>query len=78
MKPIVIKVQPEDDYFLILSFSNGEIRRFDVKPYLDKGIFKELKNLSIFNSVRPDGLSIEWSNEAALSPDTVYLESVKI
>ena len=78
MRPIVTKVKPENDYFLILSFSNGEVRRLDVKPYLEKGIFRELKNLSVFNSVRPDGLSIEWSNEAALSPDTVYMESVKV
>jgi len=78
MRPRVTKVKPEDDYFLTLSFSNGEIRRFDVKPYLDTGIFQELRNISIFNSVRPDGLSIEWSNEAALCPDTVYYESVKI
>ncbi|MDR2854048.1 MAG: DUF2442 domain-containing protein, partial [Prevotellaceae bacterium] len=44
---------------------------------IDKGIFRELKNVSLFNSVRPDGLSIEWDNEAALCPDTVYLDSVK-
>jgi len=34
--------------------------------------------LSKFNSVHPDGLSVEWDNEAALCPDTVYFDSVAI
>jgi hypothetical protein len=78
MSPIVLKVKPEKDYFLTLEFSNGEIRKFDVKPYLSKGIFQELNDLSKFNTVRPDGLSIEWENEATLCPDTVYFNSEKI
>ncbi|MDR0560246.1 MAG: DUF2442 domain-containing protein [Prevotellaceae bacterium] len=78
MNPTVIDVKPQQDYTLHLWFKNGEEGIFDVKPYLDKGIFMELKDLSLFNSVHPDGLSIEWDNEAALCPDTVYLESVKI
>jgi hypothetical protein len=78
MTPTVVSVKPEQGYFLTLCFSNGEVRRFDVNPYLDKGIFSELKNLSIFNSVRPDGLSIEWENEASLCPDTVYLDSIMV
>jgi hypothetical protein len=78
MNPTVIDVKPQQDYTLHLWFKNGEEGIFDVKPYLDKGIFRELKDLSLFNSVHPDGLSIEWDNKAALCPDTVYLESVKI
>ncbi|GHT16235.1 hypothetical protein AGMMS4956_18120 [Bacteroidia bacterium] len=75
MHPTVKYVKPQENYILLLTFENGEVKRFDVKPYLDKGIFSELKNVSLFNSVHPDGLSIEWDNEAALCPDTVYLES---
>jgi hypothetical protein len=54
------------------------MRRFDVKPYLEKGIFKELRDLSKFHSAHPDGLSVEWDNEAALCPDMLYMDSVKI
>jgi hypothetical protein len=78
MNPIVTSVKPDYNYFLILQFSNGEIRRFDVKPYLNKGIFQELKDMSKFNSVHVDGLSIEWENEASLCPDTLYMGSVKV
>jgi len=78
MFPIVTSVKPEKDYFLTLEFSNGDIRKFDVKPYLDKGIFQELRDLTKFYSVRTDGLSIEWKNEASLCPDTLYFDSVAI
>jgi hypothetical protein len=78
MNPMVTGVRPEKDYFLTLWFSNGEVRRMDMKPWLDKGMFQELKDLSMFNSVRSDGLGIEWSNEASLSPNTVYDNSVSL
>jgi hypothetical protein len=54
---------------------NGEVREFDVKPYLDKGIFRELKELSLFNSVKPVLGSIQWKNGQDFCPDTLYLES---
>ena len=78
MIPIVTNVKPEQNYFLTLAFSNGEVRSLDVKPYLNNGIFQELKDITKFNTVHLDGLSIEWDNEAALCPDTIYLNSVKI
>lgn len=75
MNPRVINVKPEQDYYLLLSFSNGEVKKFDVKPYLSVGIFKELNDLRVFNSVKPFLGSIQWSNGADLCPDTLYLES---
>jgi hypothetical protein len=78
MNPDVVKVKPGDDYILYLWFSNGEEGILDMKPYLDKGIFRELRELSMFNSVRPFIGTIQWANEADLCPDTVYLDSVKI
>jgi len=78
MNPEVVNVKPENDYTLHLWFTNGEEGILDMKPYLEKGIFRELQNLSMFNSVRPFLGTIQWANEADLCPDTVYLDSVKI
>ena len=75
MNPRVTNVKPEQDFTLLITFSNGEIKKFDVKPYLEIGIFKELKDLSIFNSVKPCLGSIQWANGVDLCPDTLYLES---
>ena len=75
MNPRVINVKPEKNFSLLLTFSNGEVKRFDVNPYLGIGIFKELKDLSIFNSVKPFLGSIQWGNGVDLCPDTLYMES---
>lgn len=62
MNPRVTAVKPHPDYTITLVFTNGEVRRFDVKPYLDKGFFRELKDMSVFNSVRPSLGSVQWEN----------------
>jgi len=78
MNPDVINVKPEENYTLHLWFDNGEEGILDMKPYLEKGIFRALKDTCMFNTVRPFLGTIQWANEADLCPDTVYLDSVKI
>jgi hypothetical protein len=78
MNPRVQHVTPNQDYTLTLTFTNGEIRRFDVKPYLQRGIFKELQNISIFNAVKPSLGSIQWPQGQDFCPDTLYLDSTLI
>jgi hypothetical protein len=78
LNPRVKSVRPQPDYTLRLTFTNGEVRLFDVKPYLSKGIFQQLQNLEVFNSVRPFLGSIQWANEADLCPDTLYEKSVPV
>jgi hypothetical protein len=46
-----------------------------MKPYLETGIFKELKDESVFNSVRVIFDTIEWNNEADLDPEILYKNS---
>lgn len=75
MHPRVRDVKPNRDFTLTLTFTNGEVKVFDVKPYLDKGIFKELNELSLFNSVKPFLGSIQWKNGQDFCPDMLYLES---
>jgi hypothetical protein len=78
MNPLVNKVKPLDNYCLMLWFENEEKKIFDLKPYLNKGVFNKLKNPALFASVRVVAGSIEWSNGLDLSYDTLYLEGVTI
>ncbi|OXS25269.1 MAG: hypothetical protein BI182_05930 [Acetobacterium sp. MES1] len=71
----VIDVEPLNDYKLLLTFENGEKRIFDVSPYLDKGIFQELKNEEKFRTVRVSFDSIEWCNQADLDPEFLFEKS---
>jgi hypothetical protein len=72
----VKSVLPINDYKLILTFENGEKRQFDMNPYLSNGVFQELKDVELFNSVRVSFDSIEWSNEVDLDPEILYQSSV--
>jgi len=76
MNPRVINVVPKQDFMLLITFNNGEEKHFDVKPYLETGVFKELKEVGLFNSVRPFLGSIQWANGVDLCPDTLYLEGI--
>jgi hypothetical protein len=76
INPYVKKVKPLENYCLMLWFENGEQKIFDLKPYLNKGVFNQLKNTALFASVRVVAGSVEWANEIDLSYDTLYLEGV--
>jgi len=83
MNPRVEHVKPNLNYTITLTFNNGEVKVFDVKPYLDKGIFRELKEISyldkgifrelkeisLFNSVKPFLGSVQWQNGQDFCPD---------
>ena len=75
MNPYVKSVKPLDDYCLLLTFENSQKRIFDLKPYLNKGVFARLQNIALFKTVRVVSGSVEWHGEIDLSYDTLYLES---
>ena len=56
----VISVTPHNNYLLQLRFSDNAVKFFDVKPYMDKGIFKELMDVEYFKKVRIKFDSIAW------------------
>ena len=78
MNPRVADVTPNEDYTINIIFENGEEKVFDVNPYLDKGIFKELRDKNIFKTVKPVMGSIQWRNGQDFCPDTLYLVSNRI
>jgi hypothetical protein len=68
-------VKPLKNYELLLSFDNGEMRIFDMKPYLNKGIYKQLKDVTMFESVKVSFDSIEWKNHVDIDPEFLYMKS---
>jgi hypothetical protein len=77
MNPRVKEVVANPDYTLTVTFDNHEIGSFDMKPYLEIGIFRQLKDPHSFSMVRPFLGSIQWKEGQDLCPDTLYLESKK-
>ena len=78
MNPRVRSVKPSPDFTITITFTNGETRVFDVKPFLNKGIFKELQDPGLFNSVKPFLGSIQWKDGQDFCPDTLYMDSLPL
>jgi len=74
----VKEVKPLAGNKLLLIFENDEERIMDMNPFLDKGIFKELRDSKIFNTVHVSFDTIEWENGADLCPEVLYKESTSI
>jgi hypothetical protein len=67
----VKKVKPLADYQLYVEVEDGRRGIFDVKPYLDKGVFRELKNIHYFNQVDILFGAVTWPNEQDIAPETL-------
>ena len=70
----VSKVSANDDYTLNVELCDGRTGVFDMKPYLDMGVFKELKDLNYFKRVRASFCGIMWPNGQDLSGDTLEVK----
>lgn len=78
MHPDVISVEVLEGYALLLTFATGEKRIFSVEPYLDKGIFRELRDPAYFQAARAASGFVSWPHEQDFSPDTLYLKSIPV
>ena len=72
MNPRVAKVVPLENHQLKITFTNGEVRLFDVSPYLNGAVFQPLRNPGYFKTVRVAHGTVIWPNEADFCPDPVY------
>ena len=74
----VVRVLPREDYKLEIEFSTGEVRLFDVRPYLDKGVFTQLKDRALFARAYVAFDTVCWPNELDIAPETLYVQSVPV
>lgn len=77
---IVTSVKHVESYKLAITFEDGTTKIIDLSTYLNKGVFKPLKKLSYFKTVRLDSDldTIVWDNGADISPDFLYEIGVDI
>ena len=76
--PRVTEVIPNDNYELLLTFNNGEKRKFDAHQLLDMKVFAPLKNMSFFKSVKVEFGTVVWPQDIDYCPDTLYEQSVSM
>ena len=78
MYPAICEVTPNEDFSLKVMLDNGETRLLDMKPYLDFGVFKKLRNYEKFKLARVAFDTIEWDEGVDLDPEFVYEKSTPI
>lgn len=76
--PRVVAVKPSDDYQLLLTFSNGEKRRFDAHPLLTLPAYQKLQNKAFFEAVSVAFGTVQWPCDIDCCPDSLYAKSVPV
>jgi hypothetical protein len=73
----VIAVTANDDFSLDLKFNDGDMKRFDARPYLDYEFFRELKDPEYFKHVTLAFGTVQWPHGQDMSPETLYLGALR-
>lgn len=68
----VVDVDYIKDYELLLKFSDGAVKKVDLRPYLTGDVFGELLDLDRFIQYGLTHVTIEWVNGADLAPEFLY------
>lgn len=67
-------VKPLPNYRLYVEIEDGRKGIFDMTPYLDHGIFRELRDVSYFNQATIVLGAVTWPGEQDIAPETLVEE----
>lgn len=71
-----LSVKPLDGYKLLIHFSTGEDKVFDVSPLLEIPAFSELKNAGFFKTAQIQYGTVVWNDDLDLCPESLYNDSM--
>jgi len=71
-------VKPKPDYKIYVETEDGRKGIFDVSPYIERGMFKELKDINYFNQVGILFGAVTWPNEQDIAPETLIDEMLPV
>lgn len=88
----IMRVVPNDNFTLTLTFDNGEKRIYNAEPLLQVGtVFAPFRDLENFRRVYLDEChcvcwdidptvdsEVVWNNKVDLCPDSCYIDSVPV
>jgi hypothetical protein len=75
MSPRVLKVEYKKNYQLLLTFTNKEVKQFDLSTYLNYPVYEPLKDEAFCKKVKATDGIIQWNEYIDFDPDVLYLES---
>ncbi len=71
-------VRPLPDYRIYVEIEDGRKGVFDLKPYFDHGVFRELRDVHDFNQVGILFGAVTWPQEQDIAPETLLAEMVSL
>ena len=71
-------MRPLPDYRIYVEIEDGRKGIFDLKPYLDFGVFRELRDVHYFNQVGILFGAVTWPHEQDIAPETLLAEMVPL
>jgi hypothetical protein len=74
----IVSVKPQPDFQLDLTFQNGELRRFDMRPLLAIKPWNRIASLNIFERARVDYGTVVWPGDIDIAPETLYDDSIPL
>lgn len=75
MNPRVEKIKYKTPFKLLITFTNNDVREFDITPYLQYPVYQPLQNESFCSKVKVFNGTAIWDDVIDFDPDTLYLES---
>jgi hypothetical protein len=72
MMESVTHVRVCDDCSLELKLSTGDTRVFDARPYVGRGAFRRLKDLTLFRQAYVAFDTVCWPGNLDIAPETLY------
>ena len=78
--PRILNVEPLDNYKIKIYYETGEIKLFNVLPYISGNWYEELNNNDYFKTIHlvSNGHGIEWENGQDIAPHELYDLSILI
>ena len=76
----VISVIPQPSFQLLLTFANGELRQFDMRPLLTLKPWSRIATPALFTKLfakaHVDYGTVVWPGEIDIAPETLLLDCV--
>jgi Protein of unknown function (DUF2442) len=74
----VVSVNPKSDFQIDLEYSNGERRRFDMRPLLEMKPWSRIAAPALFSRVAVNYGTVVWPGDIDIAPETLYDDSVAL
>ena len=72
MNPRILAVEYKEDHQLFLTFTNKEVKQFDLTNYLNYPVYKPLKDEAFCKKIKATDGIIQWDEYIDFDPDTLY------